>query len=521
MIKKSPEFIMIKKYCPLKFLSLLGIICFGCLCHKALAEEMKLPLKRIITDQKGRKLDVTILAVSKEQITLRRTGDGKEFTLDMQALSENDRSFFGYLPKLNLKNAPQSSQSVPSHSWYVDDFGKKLKHLEKISVDDSGNKLGAQPLHQLSLALGHNGPVVACIDWQNIQMMKKTGDLWDSGLVDKVQGISKTSGDVQIKIAIDVDGNHHLVCYMRDHETDVKNIIYKTHQNGSWATSSSPVDTIPGYGFSDMLIADGKCKVVFMCCGFGTYVFECDKASIKELFYDGGHLEEVRFIPDGRTFGISRWDPRHAGGEDSSKIIHFSESSLRVDNKRDIIKTFGQHKDEEADYCTMLATDRNGKFSVVYSSKDEFFRATRTGEKVETDFAEGNWSLNDYSKEELGFVMMVAYEMVRDGNSYMFYNTSDGHARIARFLPDGHCVIDDFGEETKALSLALDTDGNPHVLYQSNDGYVNYARCKIASGPPSSGGKPVIRNASLISQKSDLRGYINPEEKPPIAEPTR
>ncbi len=52
-----------------------------------------LPVDRIITDNQGRELDVTIVGKSDTEITFNRKSDGREYSLSIGSLSNSDRAF--------------------------------------------------------------------------------------------------------------------------------------------------------------------------------------------------------------------------------------------------------------------------------------------------------------------------------------------------------------------------------------------------------------------------------------------
>jgi TPR repeat protein len=86
------------------------------------------PIKRAITDSSGRKVDASILGVTKESIRLQRASDGKIFDLPLRKLSESDYKF-----AINLRDNPKTTKSSSTNSkikFVLSDYDNK-----EISVE--------------------------------------------------------------------------------------------------------------------------------------------------------------------------------------------------------------------------------------------------------------------------------------------------------------------------------------------------------------------------------------------------
>lgn len=69
-----------------------GILWSVLLGHAA-ALAADLPVERILTDSKGRKLEVVVLEKNEAEIKVRRKSDGKEFSLELANVSREDQDF--------------------------------------------------------------------------------------------------------------------------------------------------------------------------------------------------------------------------------------------------------------------------------------------------------------------------------------------------------------------------------------------------------------------------------------------
>jgi hypothetical protein len=135
-------------------------------CHGLLAEDARrervntqsptgqvnvMPIERLLTDRSGRKLNVTILEKQATDIKVRRTSDGKEFTIDPASLSSEDQHFLmGLQPPMPPAESDQESAAPPKV--------KGADEMLKISVKGAPvnvARLGKGPLGVLFFA--HSG----------------------------------------------------------------------------------------------------------------------------------------------------------------------------------------------------------------------------------------------------------------------------------------------------------------------------------------------------------------------------
>lgn len=478
---------------------MLAIISLCYLFHHAGAEESPFPLQHVITDQKGRKLEATILGIKGSVVSMRRASDSKEFAIDLSQLSEADRLF---LQKLG--GTPSTSSAAhpnPSDEWIIEDFGEKL-----ISP-------GAR--FQLSLAVGKNGPVIGYSDMHNIQLIQKNPEAWNSTIVNKFSEVAD-SFNTRIIIGLDDYGQPHLF-YTHGKSFNVL-LFHATYQDAAWVNSSIAYKGSFASEFGDILVANGTPKMIMVYRGFNVDVFEYDKTTINKILADGGHKQDARFTDDGKVFAVT--DLFIIDGKATPKLNFCEISKLHSTSvPKEIIKTF---ETKAGKYLARIATNRKNLFSVACFYGDEFLYAVRRGNVDGAGSIDGNWNVNSYQKSEfkieipkvniIGNDPLVDYKMATNGISYMLYNSSDGDVHIARLTTDGNCLIDNLGKG-KGICLAIDSDGNPHVLFEQHNGVVNYARCTINAENLPASEKITIRDVRVIKKNTPLLGHINHAEK--------
>lgn len=71
---------------------LLSVIFFNALAVPN-SEARKLPVARILTNTDGKKIDATVLANDGSKVKIRRTSDGKEFSIELTKLTKEDQDF--------------------------------------------------------------------------------------------------------------------------------------------------------------------------------------------------------------------------------------------------------------------------------------------------------------------------------------------------------------------------------------------------------------------------------------------
>lgn len=74
------------------FLRRFGVLLIAALSHSA-APAAEFPVERILTDTTGRKLEVIVLDKDEAKIKVPRKSDGKEFSLDLATVSQEDQTF--------------------------------------------------------------------------------------------------------------------------------------------------------------------------------------------------------------------------------------------------------------------------------------------------------------------------------------------------------------------------------------------------------------------------------------------
>ena len=92
-------------------LILLWLILFNAMAVPS-SDARRLPVKRILTNTEGKKIDATVLANDGARIKIRRTSDGKEFTIDLAKLTQGDQDFLN-APTVREKLEPIYDERPP------------------------------------------------------------------------------------------------------------------------------------------------------------------------------------------------------------------------------------------------------------------------------------------------------------------------------------------------------------------------------------------------------------------------
>ena len=85
---------------------LLSVILFNALAVPN-SEARKLPVTRVLTNTDGKKIDATVLANDGSKVKIRRTSDGKEFSLELTKLIQEDQDF------LNEPTVQEKLEPIP------------------------------------------------------------------------------------------------------------------------------------------------------------------------------------------------------------------------------------------------------------------------------------------------------------------------------------------------------------------------------------------------------------------------
>ncbi len=95
------------------------------------------PFERTLIDSQGRELPATVMAKKGSDLAIRRTSDGKEYTLSLNLLSQADKDFFSRLPDDGasvIEDIAHEKKIAGRHARWHEDFVNAQREATKLDL---------------------------------------------------------------------------------------------------------------------------------------------------------------------------------------------------------------------------------------------------------------------------------------------------------------------------------------------------------------------------------------------------